>query len=186
MVLVMGTVAAIKPADPIREMARNVVEVEHAALVRDTAQKECEGEQRAVESLLTRGNGLLAASGVAISLLVALTRDETVRGSSSSVYLLESALLLAVVACVLAAIGIRFRRGAPVMEAENIFASQVQTADATEWRRDYLMSLALAYADMRRRWERIRASRARWLMAAQGFYLVFILNMAALALTILL
>src|SRR5690606_13967034 len=50
----------------------------HERVVRELAQKECEADLRAHDALISRGNTQLAASGVAVSLLLGLSKETVV------------------------------------------------------------------------------------------------------------
>jgi hypothetical protein len=170
----------------LHELAELIHSAPQASLIREAAQQEAENEGRLLEALVSRGNSLLAAAGVSIALVLGLARDTIVRSSGAATVLVVLALACATSCGLCAALGVRFRRDVPTLNDANIFAEDVAAEDEDEWRRRYLLMLALAYADLRRRLHALRSSRGRWLIAAQYLYVAFIGLVCALAITIVL
>jgi hypothetical protein len=168
----------------LHDLAELIDNAPQASLVREAAQKEAENEGRLLDALVSRGNSLLAAAGVSIALVLGLARDTIVRSSGAATILVVIALACATACGLCAAFGVRFRRDVPTLNDANIFAEDVAAEDEDEWRRRYLLMLALAYADLRRQLHALRTSRGRWLIAAQYLYVVFIGLVCALAIAI--
>ena len=159
------------------------VPVGAARTVREINQKELEADQRAHDALLTRGNQLLAASGVGLSLLVGLTQVRAVDTGVERT-LLIIALILAGLAAVLAVSGLRVA-ASKGSNSENAFAAHVSPATSVEdWLHDYELSMAITYADAQMELRERHQRRADRIQLAQVAYLAFLALLAGLGVAI--
>lgn len=176
----VGVVALLK------QQARRVPPAS-ARVVRELAQKECEADIRANDALLSRANQLLAATGVAASLLVGLTKDAAVDTAVEKALLLAS-LVVAIVAAVLVLCALRVTSTSTYLDNANILGADVQASGADarpeDWVRDHELSLARHYCEVRIELFKRHQRRATMLQFAQGVYLLFLAVVAGLGLSI--
>ncbi len=167
----------------LRELMSRIP-TEQARAVREVAQKELEADVRAHDALLARANSLLAASGVALSLLVGLSKEVAIN-SSTRRWLFAVALLAAAGAVLLVILCLRVATSPTSTNSKNVVgASVTEPADKVLWGRDYELSLALAYLDLRMDQAARHRCRATLLAAAQWAYVVFLILVCALGVAI--
>jgi hypothetical protein len=153
-----------------------------AGVVREIAQKECEADVKAHDALITRGNTLLAASGVAVSLLIGFSKESVVDTCVERT-ILVMALVAAAVAGLLVLISIRPIAARTSMENRNILGSTLTEGDK-DWAAKHELSLALAYIDIRMAHAKRHKTRVECLRAAQFTYLVFLTLITAFGIAI--
>lgn len=171
----------------LRKFARSIP-CGGARSVREAAQKECDADSRAHDALLARGNQLLAAAGVAVSLLVGLT----VRAEIDT-WIEKAFFVVALGAASLVALLVVF--AARVMTAKastdnaNLVGCTVPPVQEGErddnWVRDYELSMALHYCEIRLSLRKRHNHRASLLEWAQRAYVVFLAAVAGLGLAVL-
>jgi len=167
----------------LRELAARVPSVQ-ARVVREVAQKECEADQKAHDALLTRGNTLLAASGVAVSLLIGFSKESVV-DTDVEKSLLVVALVAAVAAAILVILSIKPFAAASSLNNRTIVGNKVlEVASETNWQRDHELCMALSYLDVRITLAERHQKRSSCLRAAQWAYLVFLGLVTALGIAI--
>ena len=173
---------AVAKQPPMGDLARmhELAElVPHGAArsVRDAVLKEWDADARAHEGLLTRCNQLLAASGVAVSLLVGLVKQAGI-DSPIEKTLLVLALIAAAGAALFVLLALRVRSSktsakAAVLLGDSIAAtSDTRTADM--WTHDHDRYIVVHYCQIRMEAAEKHAKRANLLECAQWFYLAFL------------
>jgi ABC-type Fe3+-siderophore transport system permease subunit len=149
------------------------------------AQKEYEADVKAQDALVIRGNTLLAATGVALSLVVSFAKEKVIDTDARRM-LLGLALVAATTAILLVVLSMRLRRVQIRVESLNIVGESISEGDDPAlWQRDHELSMALVYFELRMNIAKPHDQRASWLAAAQWAYLCFLLLISALGLTIL-
>ncbi|HEX4452181.1 MAG TPA: hypothetical protein VH143_14995 [Kofleriaceae bacterium] len=158
----------------LQERAK-LIPAECAATVKEVAQREAEVEARAHDGLLVRGNTLLAASGVALSLLLGLSKDIGTKTGCQKLFLV-GALALTVLAGLLVLIGTRLVKTEVSMKNATIMGAHIpEDTTAKDWPRAYALSLALAYCEHRMNLKDRHNKRGNLLRVAQWSYFGFLL-----------
>ena len=158
---------------------------EHSRTIREIAQKECEADLRAHDALIARGNTLLTASGVALSIVVGLTKEAATINTAARHILLGLAMLAAILTVLLVVLSMRLRGAETQMNNTNIVGKTInETRDRTLWQRDHELSVALAYVEIRMNLSQRHRRRALLLAAAQWTYLSFLLLIGSLGIVI--
>lgn len=155
----------------------------HERVVREMAQKECEADLRAHDALIVRGNTLLAASGVAVSLLLGLSKESAVNTSTERT-LLVLALAAAAVAAVLVLLSMHLFRAETQMDNETLLGVEVPVGTAEAWQRDHELLVALQYFEIRMNLAGRHRRRARLLRYAQRTFGGFLALVSALGIAI--
>lgn len=164
--------------------ARNAP-TEHTRTIREIAQKECEADLRAHDALIVRGNTLLTASGVALSIVVGLTKETATINTEARHVLLGLAMFAAILTVFLVVLSMRLRGAETQMNNTNIVGKTInETQDQKLWERDHELSVALAYVEIRMNLSKRHRLRARLLAAAQWTYLSFLVLIGALGIVV--
>lgn len=160
------------------------VAVGKARAVREVVQKEFEADVRAHEALISRGNTMLSATGVGVSLLVGLSKELAINTCAERT-LLVVALAMASGAMLAVVLGLRIKDGAPTINNKNIAGDPVaESGDPEAWAHDYETQLAVAYFRARIELRDRHALRATVFAFAQLVYLLFLGAVCALGIAI--
>lgn len=169
----------------LRELA-NQVPPASARIVREAAQRELDADQRAHDALVARGSQLLAAAGVAVGLLVGLTKEHAVDTPTERGFLILS-LVAAAVAAVLIVIGTFITDTRAATDSRVAFGFEIPAAlkiGENRWGRTHELRLAIHYCDARTSIRARHRIRANLLRAAQVCYAAFLILVAGLGMAI--
>jgi hypothetical protein len=152
--------------------------------VREVVQKEFEADVRAHEALITRGNTMLGATGVAVSLLVGLSRDAAIN-TDTELLLLVVALFAATLAMLLVVLGLRIKGGSPAIDNLNIAGDLIkEDKNKDGWVHDHDVSVAMTYFNARLELRERHHRRGTIFAVAQVTFLAFLASVCALGIAI--
>jgi hypothetical protein len=161
------------------------IPTEQVRSVRELAQKEYDTDLKSQDTILSRANTLLASSGVAVGLLLNLSKDGYIN-SISEWSLLSLTLIIAVLAVGFALYTLKASKTKTFMQSESILGEAIsESKDPKLWQRDHEISLAVKYLIIRDELSNRNHHRAKNIFIAQILYLLFILMASSLGLTIL-